>query len=104
MNELVLSAPAESCSQEPDSGGRVIDKLAALAERTILDEGALANALNVCRRTIRNMVERGELPPPVPFAGRSSWIVGKILAHFEKRSEDAARAADRAAKKLQGIT
>ena len=48
------------------------------------------------------MVGRYELPPPVPFRGRSFWEAGRVLAHFEARAERAAREAKRAAAKLGG--
>src|SRR5689334_20203666 len=88
-------------SENGSSSVRIIRKLADLPEKTILDEGALARVLKVCRRTIRNMVDRNELPPAIPFAGRSSWIIARVLAHFEKRADEAARSAERATKKLE---
>ena len=84
-------------------GGVVIIKLAQLPERAILDERALAAALGVSKRTVRRMVGRYELPPPISFSGRSAWQVGKVLAWFEARAERAARDAERNARRLDGM-
>lgn len=74
----------------PDLVGVVISSLADLPERAILDETALADALGVKTRTIRRMVQRGELPPGILFAGRATWQAGAILRWFEARAEKAA--------------
>ncbi len=75
----------------------LITKLAELPERTVLDEAELADVLGVQKRTVRRMVQRGELPPPVRFGGRSTWQIGGILRHYEARADKAARDAERQA-------
>ena len=80
--------------------GVLITSLAELPERTLLDESALANALRVTKRTVRRMVSRFELPPPIPFAGRSTWQAGRVLAWFEARAERVARDARRISDRL----
>lgn len=62
----------------------LITKLAELPERTLLDETELADVLKVTPRTIRRMVDRFELPPPVPLAGHSVWMAGKVLDYIEE--------------------
>ena len=94
---------------EPPAGkgvgaGRILDSLAKLEAKTLLDATALAAALGVTKRTIRRMVAHFELPPPVPFAGRSTWQAGKVLAWFEARAERAEREAERRAVKFRGFT
>lgn len=86
-----------------DGTGVVIVGLAELPERAILDERALAAALGVSKRTVRRMVGRFELPPPISFSGRSVWQVGKVLGWFEARAERAARETERLARKLDGM-
>jgi len=85
---------------EHDDDGWSVTVLAELPEKALLDELALSKALGVCRRTIRNMAERNELPPGVRFGGRPMWMAGRILAHFEARADEAARDAERVAKRL----
>lgn len=80
--------------------GILITVLAEMPERTLLDENALAKALGVTKRTVRRMVARFELPPPVSFAGRSTWQSGRVLAWFEVRAERAARDARRISDRL----
>jgi len=97
---------ASSCrAQEPrkEGDGLVIVALAKLPERAVVDEAALARALGVSKRTLRRMVARFEMPPPVRLAGRSTWIVGRVLAWFEARAERAARDAERMARRLEGM-
>jgi predicted DNA-binding transcriptional regulator AlpA len=80
--------------------GRVLTELAELPGQTLLDEHALAACLRVTRRTVRRMVRRHELPPPVSFAGRSTWMAANILAHFAHRADRAAREAERESQRL----
>jgi predicted DNA-binding transcriptional regulator AlpA len=91
----------------PDSG-RVVSGFASLAPETLLDETAVAQVLRVSKRTVRRMVARYELPPPVPFGGRSFWQVGRVVAWFERRADrlerEARRRSDRiAARQLSGL-
>ena len=105
MNAEASPAPLPAAATTPGpSIGVVITKLAELPEKTILDEAALAAALGVCKRTVRAMVGRYELPPPAPYAGRSCWMAGRILAHFEAQGERVAREAERAAEKFRKLT
>jgi predicted DNA-binding transcriptional regulator AlpA len=83
--------------------GVVLTKLAELPERAFIDEKALAQALGVTKRTVRRMVGRYELPPPVSFAGRSMWQVRKVLTWFETQADRLARDAQRSANRLKEI-
>ena len=79
------------------SAPNILTDLAQLPEKALLDESALAQALRVTKRTIRRMVARYELPPPVRFGGRSTWLAGGVLGWFEERARKAALAAERRA-------
>ena len=79
--------------------GLIVASLALLPERALLDEQALASAFGVTKRTIRRMVARYELPPPVSFAGRATWQVRKVLSWFEERADRLAREAERASRR-----
>ena len=95
----VAAPPAEP---EQNGKGVVLDELARLPEKAILDEVALSRALHVAPRTLRRMVNRWQLPPPVPLGGRSVWLAGKVLDHIQAAAERAARDAERDAKRFRG--
>ena len=63
--------------------GLLIDSLARLPEKTILNESMLAETLQVSTRTVRRMVSRFELPPPVQLGNHSVWTVGRILSFID---------------------
>ena len=84
--------------------GVILDDLARLPEKALLDEAQLAKALDVTPRTIRRMVSRFELPPPVSLGGRPVWFAGRVLAHIEAAAERAEREADRRAKKTSQLS
>jgi predicted DNA-binding transcriptional regulator AlpA len=69
----------------------IILGLAALPEKAILTEAALAAAIGVTQRTIRRMVQRNEIPPPVPLAGQAVWFSGNVLSHIQSRMERRSR-------------
>lgn len=73
----------------------VFASIGALPPSALISEDGLADALAVNKRTVRRMVQRGELPPGIPFAGRTTWLAGRIINHFDRRAEHAARDAER---------
>lgn len=81
----------------------VFDGLARLPGNAILTEPAMARAFDVEPRTIRRMVNRGELPPGIPMAGKTTWIAGRVLAHFAARAERAEREQDKELARLSRI-
>jgi len=85
-------------------GGWTLTALAELPQRAILDERRLAALLGVTRRTVRRMVQRNELPPPVRLAGRSCWLAGKVLGHIEQAADRAARDAEREAARIRALS
>ena len=68
-------------------------ELGELPPGAIVTEEALARMFGVTRRTVRRMVGRFELPPPIRLSGRSVWLVGRILSHIEAAAERAEREA-----------
>ncbi len=78
--------------------------MAELPAKSLVDEAALAAGLGICKRTVRAMVVRGELPPPVRYGGRAMWMAGRVLAHFEIQAERAAQEAERAAERTRRLT
>lgn len=83
--------------------GNIILTLAEMPDKALIDETALAAALNVDKRTIRRMVARFELPPGVTFGGRKTWQAGAVLRWFEARAEQAARQAKRASIRMKDL-
>ncbi|HEY3324257.1 MAG TPA: hypothetical protein VGP72_27650 [Planctomycetota bacterium] len=96
-------AVPEQASVHAEGTGVVITTLAVLPAQTLIDERALALSFGVTARTVRRMVARHELPPPVRMAGRATWIAGKVLAHVEARAERAARKAQQEEQRLAAL-
>jgi predicted DNA-binding transcriptional regulator AlpA len=95
---------ADASAERPSDGpGVLIDALARLPERAILDETRLASALGVSGRTVRRMVSRYELPPPISMAGRSVWFAGRVLNHLDAAFERAENEANRNAARLREL-
>ncbi|HUS57224.1 MAG TPA: hypothetical protein VM141_01110 [Planctomycetota bacterium] len=88
-------------ADENGQDGLVLDTLARLPEKTMLDEAALAKALHVAPRTVRRMVARWQIPPAVTLGGRSVWFAGRVLAHIEAAAERAAKGAERDARRFR---
>ena len=82
---------------------RVMTALAKLPDRALLDEAALADALRVSDRTIRRMVDRGELPPGTKLAGRKAWLAGRVLDWIESRAERLEKEAEKSFSKISQI-
>ena len=93
----------KTVSSEAGPPGLIIDALAKLPEKAMLDETALAEMFHVTPRTIRRMVQRFELPPPIRLAGRSIWLAGKVLAHIEAAAAHMAKDAEVRARKIREI-
>ena len=96
-NNEMLGTPSPAAS-------RTITGLAELPGKTLLDERALAGMFRVTTRTIRRMIARFELPPPVMLAGKSTWIVERVLAHIEDRADRAARHAEHQARRIETLS
>lgn len=89
---------------DPMGGPGVIMRvLAELPEKTILDEARLAHLLHVTPRTVRRMVGRFELPPPVSLGGKSVWMAGRVLGHIDAAAERRQREAERQARGLRKV-
>ena len=97
------SIDAQSASPGNAPAGRVLTGFAGLPADALLDETAVALVLEVSKRTVRRMVARYELPPPVRFAGRSTWQAARILAWFHRRADRAEREARRRAERTEAI-
>jgi predicted DNA-binding transcriptional regulator AlpA len=83
--EVRTEPPIEAQESKSAETTGIILGLAALPEKAILTEAALAKTIGVTQRTIRRMVQRNEIPPPVPFAGQAVWFAGGVLAYIQTR-------------------
>ena len=93
-------APTPPDEPPAPGAGMLVDVLARLPDKSILDETRLAGILAVSGRTVRRMVKRGELPPAVPLGGRSVWLAGRVLGYLERQAERAEREAEREARRI----
>ena len=73
--------------------GIIIDDLAKLHDKTILDESKLAGILKITPRTLRRMVRRAEIPPPISLGGRSIWLSDRVLSYLNTAAELAEKEA-----------
>ena len=92
------------CDEGATGKGPVESGLAELPERTILNARRLARLLNLTPRTLRRMVQRHELPPPVRLAGRSCWMAGKVLDHIEAVADRALKEAEKEAARIRRLS
>lgn len=103
LNDIKIAATDITASAAPTASVNIIKGLAELPGKTLLDERAMAALLKVNPRTVRRMVARFELPPPVRLAGRATWVVERVLAHIEARAEVAARRAEQEERRIAAI-
>lgn len=89
---------------EEAGGGLLIDVLAKMPERAIIDQTKLAEIIGVKTRTVRRMVARFQLPPPVKFEKHSVWLAGRILNHLEKLSEEAEKESEERKQKIKSYS
>ena len=100
-----MNAPTDTNATAPEActQGRIITSLAELPANALVDEKELARLLNRTDRTIRKMVSRFELPPPIQFGGRSTWVAGKVIEWIIERADRAASKAQERERKINGV-
>jgi hypothetical protein len=99
--DLPSQTPLASQGTEPD-----LDILTALAELpplAVVSEQKLAQLVQRHPASVKRAIQRGELPPPVPWFGQNIWTVQAILDHLSARLEDARKAADQTTRRLQHL-
>jgi hypothetical protein len=94
----------ETQKSQADEQPGVLTSLADLPEKALLDETAMAQAFNVCAKTVRRMVMRHELPPPIRVSGRSMWFAGRVLNYLESLAEATEKEAEQHAAKIRRIS
>ncbi len=86
-----------------DALGGVVRELGELGDGAVISEAGLARMFGRCSTTIKRAVSRGELPPPVRLLGGPAWTAGAIVRHLEARLVDAAKEADKTARKISQL-
>jgi len=95
-NEVKFLRPNIETEQPtpPPQPGLLIEGLAHLHAAAIIDEQTLAGILRVNRRTIRRMVDRGELPAAFKLGRRTTWLAGRIVQHLDRAGQAAEHRAE----------
>ncbi len=76
----------------PDAKQNMTDAVSGASLDDFVDRTELARRLKVHERTIRRMVERGELPRPcLGGGGRPRWLWCYVLEHCQRHHEKTAK-------------
>jgi hypothetical protein len=104
-DESALS-PREKTGQQDVGAGLpgIIQELGELGSGAVITESGLAKLIHRHPISVKRAVERGELPPPVRLFGRPAWTVGVIVRHLEARLEQAAKEAERTARRISQLS
>jgi len=81
----------------------IITALAEVADDALVGETYLARTFGRTERTVRRMVGRGELPPPLALSKDRRWLAGRIKAHLRAVSEKQEREAAKRLEKIRGM-
>ena len=88
--------------QDAGTNEKVITDFAELKPGTLVNVTFVADALGVSERTVRRMVQRHQLPPPISFGNASLWLIEHLLDYVSSASEDKMREAKNERKRLSG--
>ena len=77
-----------------------IGRLAEMHPDEVIDITELARLLGLHTKTIRRMVQRGELPRGATLGGKRQWRVGTLLSYLRDRFEREAQFSARMVKNL----
>lgn len=86
----------------PPTEGVCLTGLADRPAQALLDEHALADTLKVSPRTVRRMVQRGQLPEGIKLGSRRMWVVGKLTEFLGAESDKMAKEAQRVSALYRG--
>ena len=82
----------------------IIALLGELKPGAIITAEGMAQLFKRHAASVKRAVQRGELPAPYRLFGSDSWNVGAIVQHFEHRQEEAAKDAERMARKIAQLS
>jgi hypothetical protein len=104
-DESGLSPPEKSGQEDAGAGlPGIVRELGELGSGAVITESGLAKLMRRHPVSIKRAVERGELPPPIRLLGGPAWTVGVIVRHLEARLEQAAKEAERIARKISQLS
>ena len=81
----------------------MVFNLSDYAEDDYLTKAGMCQAFKCTQRTVQRMVDRFEIPPPMPLAGRNVWIVGKLKAWIANAADRLESEALKEAKRMNYI-
>jgi len=81
----------------------MVFNLSDYAEDDYLTKAGMCQAFKCTQRTVQRMVDRFEIPPPMPLAGRNVWIVGKLKAWIANAADRLEGEALKEAKRMNYI-
>ena len=107
MQDTLLSEEPETAETEtvdPAHLPGIIAELGQLGSGAIITEEGVARLFRRHPASVKRAVQRGELPEPCRMFGQSTWTVGVLIGHIEKRLEKAAKEAEREASKIARLS
>lgn len=82
----------------------VVAELGQLGASAVITEEGVARLFSRHPASVKRAVQRGELPEPIRMFGQSTWTVGVLIGHIEKRLEKAAKEAEREASRIARLS
>src|SRR5262245_19259946 len=79
----------------------IIAVLGELKPGTVITEEGMAHLFHRHVVSVKRAVQRGELPPPCRLFGAQVWTAGILIRHIERRLEQAAKEAEKDARRIQ---
>lgn len=79
----------------------IIAVLGELKPGTVITEAGIAHLFQRHVVSVKRAVQRGELPPPCRLFGANVWTAGALIRYIESRLEQAAKEAEKDAKRIQ---
>ena len=81
----------------------LVPMLGELGPGAIVYQDGLAKLLGKHPVSVKRAVDRGELPHPIKLLGRFAWTAGVLVKFLERRQEEAAKEAERQARRLEDL-
>lgn len=69
---------AGNCGEDGDEA--TVFRFSEFCDDDCLTRAGMLQTFQCSERTLFRMVERYEIPPAIPFAGRSVWVIGRLKA------------------------
>ena len=98
-----IRAEAGSKQEDGDNAAGIVKELGELGPGAIITEEGLANLFERHKSSVKRAVKRGELPPPTKLFGGPVWTAGILIQYLEKRLNQAAKEAEKLARKKRQL-